>query len=380
LFSASCALVVEVDWAGLEESTTQKVVLFHEPGNAASDTKLGYLRAIEPDYEEFVFNFVDVTAARNVDGISEAGFTKFPQVFTQVLEGNGPALFDGEFTPDTFAAFHAFQTTEVTEHNVLPFDLALLQRQARKQPVFVKMFEQWCGHCKKMKKHFLALSNEPEGEINGVQLMEVECSKDSPVFCKRMGAKGYPSVMLVRAAEDGSDELRTHVYTGQKLLPHMKAFLADQSAWQFSGKYGDHAEAEEAPALVGTLPLGELPDGEFGHLEGVNDMVLPPGAVIADLDAAIPPEVQAAFDESLRTKKGTARQELKKDDSGGAEIPAAAAPARTIETLVVDSPPVEAEADDMAATMAELAPPGEGDIPEMPYMAPYGVFEGRDEL
>jgi thiol-disulfide isomerase/thioredoxin len=107
-----------------------------------------------------------------------------PQVFTQTVE-DGISPFHGDFTFETFKAFHAFRTLEIKEHKMVPFTThAAANALAEEQPVFLKLFEEWCPHCKKMKKHFQALSNE----VDDITMMEVECSKTeaSKEFCAKV--------------------------------------------------------------------------------------------------------------------------------------------------------------------------------------------------
>jgi glutaredoxin len=88
------------------------------------------------------------------DDCKEAGFTEFPQVFTQTVE-DGISPFFGELTFESFKAFHAFRSTAITSDKVVPFTTgADAIALARKTPVLLKLFEEWCPHCKKMKKHF----------------------------------------------------------------------------------------------------------------------------------------------------------------------------------------------------------------------------------
>ena len=118
------------------------------------------------------------------DDCKEAGFTEFPQVFTQTVE-DGISPFFGELTFESFKAFHAFRSTAITSDKVVPFTTgADAIALARKTPVLLKLFEEWCPHCKKMKKHFQALSNE----VDDITMMEVECSKTeaSKEFCAKV--------------------------------------------------------------------------------------------------------------------------------------------------------------------------------------------------
>ncbi len=93
-------------------------------------------------------------------------------------------------------------------------------RAAAAGPVFIKCFEQWCGHCKHLKKVqplrctriafcslFLTLccagGEQPWAQSathfkGKVTFFEIECSKtqDSKAFCAKNGVKGYPTLIL----------------------------------------------------------------------------------------------------------------------------------------------------------------------------------------
>ncbi|GKT35658.1 Protein disulfide-isomerase A6-like protein [Aduncisulcus paluster] len=71
------------------------------------------------------------------------------------------------------------------------FDLALKENKS----IFVKHFEQWCGHCKALAPKFLEASNSVDDEVI---FLEVECSKtnESKEFCQNQGVRGYPTLKI----------------------------------------------------------------------------------------------------------------------------------------------------------------------------------------
>lgn len=56
--------------------------------------------------------------------------------------------------------------------------------EALEGPVFVKCFEQWCGHCKSLKPGFVRSATALK---QSAKFLEVECSKndDTKQFCRK---------------------------------------------------------------------------------------------------------------------------------------------------------------------------------------------------
>jgi len=262
LLAASLALassaLVAIEFTALQKSTTQKLVIFHDPNVAKSMEKYAVLEALDAAGTygaEYEYTVCDVTAAANVEPIKGAGFKEFPMIFTQTPEG-GIAPFGGELTAESFAAFHEFSKMEVSSDKVQRMKgtdgkgevegAAGVLALAAERPVLVKMYEEWCGHCKKMKKHFQYVSNMPADKTNNAVMLEVECSKVGGTFCNDMGTTGFPTVMLVF-------EGKAMKYTGGRTHGAMAEFLGDKSKWVM----------EALPAKV----AAGLPAAEAGKAE-----------------------------------------------------------------------------------------------------------------
>jgi thiol-disulfide isomerase/thioredoxin len=168
------------------------------------------------------------------------------QIFTQTVE-DGIAPYHGDFSFDSFKSFHSFRTKEVAGDKMVAFTTAAQAAAlAEKGPVFLKLFEEWCPHCKKMKKHFKELSNE----VGDVTMMEVECSKtkESQGFCAKIGSTGYPTVKVYHKG-------KTAKYSGARVLSAMKEYL-EKKDFDYDGSVdGITADAQiEAPSTSPTPP------------------------------------------------------------------------------------------------------------------------------
>jgi hypothetical protein len=151
--AVTSALIIPIEFSALQSSKTQKVVIFHDPNTEESVKKLGVMQKIDmvetygSEYEYFV---CDVTLPQNKDEVQEAGFTKFPQIFTQTNEG-GIEPFGGDFSVETFSQFHEFRIMDLTENNVKRVKdtdgvgdvegVNGLLALSAERPVFVKMYE-----------------------------------------------------------------------------------------------------------------------------------------------------------------------------------------------------------------------------------------------
>jgi len=231
------AELIPFAFTDLEKSTTQKVVIFHDPAVEASVDKVAILKAIDDGAKygtEYEYTVCDVTSDENKEPIKGAGFKEFPQVFTQTVEG-GIEQYNGDFNEESFASFHEFRKMEVGEDKVVRMKdtdgkgdvdgaAGLMALQAEK-PVLVKMYEEWCGHCKKMKKHFQYVSNLDGAKINNAVMLEVECSKVGGTFCNDMGTTGFPTVGFMF-------EGKYQKYTGGRTHAAMTEFLGDKTKWE----------------------------------------------------------------------------------------------------------------------------------------------------
>ncbi|KAJ1470469.1 hypothetical protein T484DRAFT_1847622 [Baffinella frigidus] len=102
-----------------------------------------------------------------------------------------------------------------------------LLKLAAERPVLLKAYEEWCGHCTKLKKHFMFVSNRHADDINNALLVEAECSKLlEPSLCTDLGVTGFPTMILLYQG-------KYMKYTNGRSHAAITKFLSDKSAWVF---------------------------------------------------------------------------------------------------------------------------------------------------
>ena len=212
VIAVALGAIESMNFKDLEADTTMKLVLFHDPNVESSVDAMTAMKEISdmPEFNQmYLFKYCDVSEEENKPAV-EAGLTG-GTVFTHTPEA-GIDGFGGTLGVDSFRSFHEFRTTEVDGDKVVAVKkLSEVFKLAEEKPVFLKMYEQWCGHCKKMKKHFQYASAQADQKVHYV---EVECSAAGNL-CEQFGVQGYPTVRLL-AKVDGEymtydyDDARTH--------------------------------------------------------------------------------------------------------------------------------------------------------------------------
>jgi thiol-disulfide isomerase/thioredoxin len=230
--------VVPISFSALQSSKSTKLVVFHNPDVHKSTEAVAVMQALDTanTYEtEYEFFFCDSSDPQNVEELKAAGFNEYPQIFIQTVEG-GIEPFNGDLTTESFARYHEFRSMHITSDNVLRMKgsdgtgtvdgAAGMIELAAVRPVMVKLYEEWCGHCKKLAKHFQFVSNLPADTINDAVLVEAECSKVPNNLCTDMGVQGFPTIVLVYQG-------KFMKYPGARNQGAMADFLGDKSKWVF---------------------------------------------------------------------------------------------------------------------------------------------------
>jgi len=212
LLSAS-ALVQIMDFAALQKDERLKVTLFVGDDEASSEM-LSLFTEMSESQEWSTYNWIVVETHNDESAAEAMSQAALPVLYTYTPE-NQIQQWTDTFDMSTFAAFHEKRKifTEDIAHKIIGYtSQENLFRLATDGPVFIKMYEEWCGHCKKIKKHFEIASIK----TTGAAFLEIECSavvRKGDTICKSFDVTSYPTiVMLAKGASvfDKYDGERTY--------------------------------------------------------------------------------------------------------------------------------------------------------------------------
>jgi len=230
--------VQEMSFADLESSTTMKVVVFHDPSVEESNDVVDLMAELSTVYTQYAWHKCTVTLPENAEPVKAAGFTTFPQVFTQTPV-DGIEKYPSVLTKSSFGEFESWRLSDVQSDRVSKYSTAAkMFRLAKVGPVFIKFYEEWCTHCKKLKKHFQKVSNEVQ-----VPFLEIECSASKDDICKEFGVEGYPALKLL-SYKNGKFQVAD--YGGERKWQNIKSFLSDKKSWKFEAFTGASAKSVES--------------------------------------------------------------------------------------------------------------------------------------
>ena len=227
---ASARIVETLTFADVKAAGQERLTLFHFSSDPKSGelvlmleeaaTQLQALRL--PALERFSFAEVDCVKPPNAGECSAAGFTAGKDWLFTSTQASGIQAYTGPRTASAVATH--------VHHKFLPADPSLVQTwkdeesffrsldSPRAKPVFLKLWEEWCTHCKALKHPFeqMAVYFAPQ-----VTFMELECSRSeiSKAFCARHGATSFPTLMLF----DGEDLKQK--YDGERTIVGVEEFF-----------------------------------------------------------------------------------------------------------------------------------------------------------
>lgn len=265
----------EISFKQLEDEKGQKIVVFYDSKEASQDA-LSVLKEIkdDPKLASWEAVKVDAEAESNKESVENAKFTKFPQVFTNSADG-GVEQWSGEFTKQKVDDWFNFKTMTVADDRVkrlekLKKDVNKMVKS--KKPMFVKLYEEWCPHCKRIKKDFQVAS----AEIKDWNWLEVECSKAdlNTKFCQHMGTTGYPTLYVVNKGKKMK-------YTGGRKLADFKEFTSsfdvDSFEWEPFGEFTHNVEGGSSNTNTKSASSNKSPNDILEELEAKETLILKGG-------------------------------------------------------------------------------------------------------
>ena len=215
----------KMSFKGIEADTRMKVALFVD-GSEKSLTALKSAQEIKKSTASLrknnKYNYVWTWVDCRESACAPAFTANFPYIFTHTPVG-GIERFPSELNLANFTSFENFRTTEVTKNKVIRYkDEAQIKKLLSEKPILFKMYEQWCGHSRKMEKAFKVASNK----VDNVHLVEVECSKANG-FCGKFGVNSYPTLKFVNKGGE-----KMHSYGGSRKHLALIGLLKDEDSWK----------------------------------------------------------------------------------------------------------------------------------------------------
>jgi thiol-disulfide isomerase/thioredoxin len=258
LLLVACAVALApASFDFIESDQAGKVVLFGDSSAESTADVASILDGLQPEYADSIgtFYIVDKQDAGNEEIFRS--FQELPVMFV-VLPAEGIEICRFELTAENIADHLKYKATPAHEGFVQRFtshaDLVALSHQVGK-PVFVKFFEQWCGHCQMLKPSFMKLAEALDDDY---LFVEVECSasEDNQEFCVDQEVAAFPTLKLYG---DGAFVR----YEGGRTVVEMKRWLEAQAQPDAVAARKAQAQAELDAVLVSleeAIASGDLPE------------------------------------------------------------------------------------------------------------------------
>jgi thiol-disulfide isomerase/thioredoxin len=185
------SLVEPISFKAVQEDQRTKVVIFTGTSEKSASALATFTEI--SNMEEFGdYAFVHIDVPTDEDAKSAFPEEALPLLFTATPE-DGVARLGDTLDLNSFREFHQFRVMTFEDDNVIRFESeSQISELAQTKPVFLKMYEEWCGHCKKLKKHYQGASMKSDK----VHWVEVECSV-ADGFCEKLGVEGFPTLKIV---------------------------------------------------------------------------------------------------------------------------------------------------------------------------------------
>lgn len=154
---------------------------------------------MKTDYPSYKYKTIDGSHADNAKDFADAKFTEPGVWLFTATSAEGIQRYGGSMKAESIVDHIKLMNAPSNEHdlNIWVSEEHFQKTQMETyegRPAFIKCFEQWCGHCKHLKKPFAQAATYFKGSV---ELWEVECSKTeaSKAFCSKNGVQGYPTLL-----------------------------------------------------------------------------------------------------------------------------------------------------------------------------------------
>lgn len=205
-FGSAYKYLVEKSFSQIQAEAADKFVVFYRSSNpqhtqildqfemAASNTKLSH--------PSFKYHICDGDLTQNNKEYTEAGFSSDIYAFTTYQE-QGIQRYSLELEAATIQQHIQYLHSSFDERDVLEYSTfdnftKLLSSDSR--PVFVKFFEQWCTHCKAIRKPFAIAARAFQSKA---RFLQVECSKNEETqsLCQKFSVSSFPTLRVFHGDE-----------------------------------------------------------------------------------------------------------------------------------------------------------------------------------
>jgi len=224
----------------LKNDKRMEMVIFHWGGEKGGDELISTLQKLKSsgDFGDYLWFHVDCSTDK---GASDFKQENLPMTFSQTPATGIGHFNGGDFNEENFRKWHGFRTGEGwkdgdkvmrLEKDDLPDKLVELSKS---KPVFVKMYEEWCSHCKSLNPHFKRSSNE----VPEVHFVEIECAKSGGFCDHHFPSSGFPRVRFLNLGAT-----KAHDYKGLT-YQLMTKFAQNKTAWDFTQATGFGVEMKQ---------------------------------------------------------------------------------------------------------------------------------------
>ena len=218
--------VVTMRYGDLESDiNTPKIILF-AGDDADSFEALTTLEALSQEKEFTDYQFTLIVISKEQEDVAEQfPADRLPVTFVFTPDQSPYRLI--ELTKEDIIEFQTLASVKVSEGTIIQYTTEQdLYDLAQTNQVFIKIYEEWCSHCKELKKHYdivaeLSLSNSK------LKFVEIKCSESGDKLCSKFGVTGFPTLLLL---DQGGNRFTT--YQGKRKYPDLTEFL-EQGSYNF---------------------------------------------------------------------------------------------------------------------------------------------------
>jgi len=214
--AVAASVIVEDTFENIKNTPGDLLVVFYRASEPDHKRVLEIVKKVakrvQKEFPEWKFRKCDGDLEVNKKQFTEAQFTTGTFVFT-ATPTEGIVKYGLAVEVETLSQHILHKKLEYEEGDIAQFtdELDFYDHlDAGGKPIFVKFYEKWCEHCKRLKQPFAIAASYFK---NTVEFMEVECSsnEETTAFCVHNEVRSYPVLTLFNGEEkiQFKEEMRT---------------------------------------------------------------------------------------------------------------------------------------------------------------------------